>query len=144
MPTNPAPEPIDRLRLSIARLSRVLRGVSPTTGVTRAQESALRVINRRGPLSTAHLADLEQMRPQSMGQIVRDVVDLGLVDKAADPTDGRRELLSLTDQGRSVLGEVCGRRDAALAALLAERLDPAERAALFGVLPILERLGEER
>ncbi|WP_062463933.1 MarR family winged helix-turn-helix transcriptional regulator [Demequina soli] len=138
------PEPVDRLRVAIARLNRLLKTASPAAGVSRAQESAMRVINRRGPLTTADLATYEQMRPQSMGQVVRDLVAADLVSKTPDPDDGRRELLALTDAGHATLAHASERRDAALEALLDGRLDDAQRAAIFAALPALERLGEDR
>ncbi|GAA4080248.1 MarR family winged helix-turn-helix transcriptional regulator [Nocardioides kongjuensis] len=39
---------------------------------------------------------------QSMGEVVRDMVRLGMLEMVPDPTDGRAKLVTYTDYGRQV------------------------------------------
>jgi DNA-binding MarR family transcriptional regulator len=67
--------------------------------------------------------------------------DDGIVQRAADPTDGRSFLVSLTPAGRELLHEVRSRKDAYLAQRLSE-LDDEEREALARAADVLEHLLE--
>ncbi|WNM26467.1 MarR family transcriptional regulator [Demequina capsici] len=133
-----------RLRLAINRIRRLTRQAGEPTGVTRSQEVVLLVLRREGPLSTAELAEIERVRPQSMGEIVRGLVEIGMVVKAPHPTDGRRELIILTRVGRAVVERSSAERDAELADLIASRLDNDDRATLDSALEVLERLAADR
>lgn len=57
---------------------------------------------------------------QSMGEVVRDLVDLGILEMRPDPEDGRAKLVTYTEYGETVIGG--GRRH------LAELEDRFERA----------------
>ena len=129
-----------QLRLNIDRLRRTVRQRRILDGVPRRHEAVLSWLNRKGPLATADLARWEQIRPQSMGSTVSELSELGLVTKAADPTDRRRELVSLTDQGRRTLGMIAEQRDQDLAALLDSRLTDPEREVLAAAFLLLERI----
>ncbi|WP_062202708.1 MarR family winged helix-turn-helix transcriptional regulator [Demequina salsinemoris] len=133
-----------RLRLAINRIRRLSRQAGEPSGVTRSQEVVLLVLRRQGPLSTAELAEIERVRPQSMGEIVRGLVEIGMVTKEPHPTDGRRELVTLTRVGKAVVERSSASRDAELADLIASRLDNEARATLDDALEVLERLAAEK
>jgi DNA-binding MarR family transcriptional regulator len=128
------------LRLTVNRLRRVVRAASLIEAVTRPQEAALSWLNRKGPLTTADLARWEQVRPQTMGNTVAGLLRAGLVSKAADPADGRREIISLTREGQARLREIAIIRDRDLAGMLAVRLTDADRRALECTLAVLDSL----
>jgi DNA-binding MarR family transcriptional regulator len=50
---------------------------------------------------TVDLADRAGMTRQSMGEVVRDLVDLGLVEMVPDPDDGRAKLVRFTREGKA-------------------------------------------
>lgn len=50
---------------------------------------------------TADMAARAGITRQSMGEIVRDLASLGLIEMTTDPTDGRAKLVTWTDYGRS-------------------------------------------
>jgi DNA-binding MarR family transcriptional regulator len=54
------------------------------------------------PLPLARLAELLDVTKQAAQQTVDDMEAAGLVERSADPADGRRKLLGLTEQGRRV------------------------------------------
>ncbi|HET7444894.1 MAG TPA: MarR family transcriptional regulator [Solirubrobacterales bacterium] len=65
--------------------------------------SVLGRLDREGPQSVSALAVAERVRPQSMAQTVGDLEGEGLVERNPDPTDGRRQLVSLTATGKDTL-----------------------------------------
>jgi DNA-binding MarR family transcriptional regulator len=65
--------------------------------------SVLGRLDREGPRSVSDLATAERVRPQSMAQTVGDLEGDGLVERNPDPSDGRRQLVSLTTEGRQTL-----------------------------------------
>jgi DNA-binding MarR family transcriptional regulator len=75
-----------------------------------SQGSVLGRLDREGPQNTSKLAELERVRPQSMGQTVAELETQGLIARRPDPTDGRRSLIELTEAGRTELYEDRGRR----------------------------------
>ena len=129
-----------QLRLNVDRLRRTVRHRRILDGVPRRHEAVLSWLHRKGSLATADLARWEQIRPQSMGSTVSELTELGLVTKAADPADRRRELVSLTDQGRRTLTLIAEQRDQDLAVLLDSRLTDPEREVLAAALVLLERI----
>ena len=82
------------------RLRRTLLA-SKSDDVTASQTAALGRLLRHGPATIADLARAEGVRPQSMGATVQALVDLGLAERQADPTDGRRAIVSATAAGRA-------------------------------------------
>jgi DNA-binding MarR family transcriptional regulator len=95
-------------------------------GFSPSQGAMLATIERHGPLTPSELAQREED---------------GIVQRAADPTDGRSFLVSLTPHGLELLHEVRSRKDAYLARRLS-KLDDEERAALARAADVLEHLLE--
>src|SRR5262245_46133546 len=131
------------LRVSLSLLSRRLRQVPPegAPGLTMPQRSALARLEQRGPTTSAALARIEQISPQSMGTTLAGLEALGLVDRQADPADGRRVVMSVNRAGRRLLRDRRDARVRQLARLLTEEFDESEREVLAKAAPLLERLG---
>jgi DNA-binding MarR family transcriptional regulator len=130
------------IRGTLAVLYRRIRQTKQIGDLTLPESSVLSRLQNLGPTTGATLAKLEQISPQSIGATVASLEDKGLIQRSADPSDGRRVILSLTSAGDAT---VQARRDArnqqftrALNALSAE-----ERAQLHQAMPLLERLAEE-
>jgi DNA-binding MarR family transcriptional regulator len=100
-----------------------VRDAGPEEGLSRSQEATLAHLHGAEPLSTADLARLERVRPQSMGQTVQVLERAGFVRRQADPADARRELILLTDAGREAMAAVAARRERDLAGILTARFD---------------------
>lgn len=59
-------------------------------------------IKREGSRLT-DLAKGANMTPQSMSEVVAELVELGYVERKPDPTDGRAKLIVLTDRGNACI-----------------------------------------
>ena len=130
-----------QLRIAVARTARRLRqeaggGLSPTL------TAALATVERHGPLTPSELAARERVQRPTATRLVARLEDLGVLQRAADPTDRRSSLLSVTPEGHALMEEMRGRKTAYLAHRL-EGLDPEERAALDRAAALLERLLED-
>lgn len=99
-------------------------------------------LDREGEQSVSELAVAERVRPQSMAQTVSDLESDGLVARRPDPSDGRRALVALTEQGRAALLADRRHRDGWLAMAIADDLSPEEQAVLAHAGELLKRIGE--
>jgi DNA-binding MarR family transcriptional regulator len=134
------PDLATRLRLAVTRTARRLRQEG-TVGFTASQGAMLATIERHGPLTPSELAQRERVQRPTVTRMLARLEEDGIVQRAADPADGRSFLVSLTPHGRELLSEVRTRKDAYLAQRLSE-LDDEERAALARAADVLEHLLE--
>jgi DNA-binding MarR family transcriptional regulator len=136
-----APETVERLRLVIARLARLLRqqdesGLGPTI------TAALSTINKHGPLTLGDLAASERVAPPTITKIVDKMEKAGLVQRTAHAVDRRVSLVGITELGAARLDEFRSRRTAWLSARLDE-LDADDVALLAGATDVLERIVDQ-
>ncbi len=127
-----------RLRLAITRTARRLRQEAGTD-LSPSQTAALATIDCHGPLTPSELASLERVQRPTATRIVARLEQAGLVERAADPADGRSFLVSATPAGLALLQRLRTRKNAYLARRL-RGLDPEDVAALARAAAILERL----
>src|ERR687890_1415479 len=100
--TRPVTHVAGHLRLVVARTARRLRqeaGQELSPSLT----SALASIDRHGPLTPSELAALERVQRPTATRLLARLGDLGLVERAADPADGRSALISPSRAGRALL-----------------------------------------
>jgi DNA-binding MarR family transcriptional regulator len=138
--TTSPPDLATRLRLAVTRTARRLRQEG-TVGFSPSQGAMLATIERHGPLTPSELAQRERVQRPTVTRMLARLEEDGIVQRAADPTDGRSFLVSLTPAGRELLHEVRSRKDAYLAQRLSE-LDDEEREALARAADVLEHLLE--
>jgi DNA-binding MarR family transcriptional regulator len=131
-----------RLRPVLLKLNRELRRETAAFGVTGGQATLLGLIRRSPGIGVRELAARERIAPASMSVGVARLEKAGLVRRTADPLDGRRQALSVTEEGDRVLRTVRTRRTAWLAARL-HRLPPEKLAAVSGALDALAELLED-
>src|SRR5215211_636197 len=125
-----------RLRLVLARSARRLRQESDT-GLSPSLTAALATVERHGPLTPSELAARERVQRPTVTRLVFRLEEAGLIARAADPTDGRSSLISVTPAGRMLLAAGRTRKDA----FLSERLDALgadDRATLERAAALLE------
>jgi DNA-binding MarR family transcriptional regulator len=127
------------LFVSMGLLRRRLRASGSPGELTFPEVAALARLERCGPSTSAELARIEQISPQSMGATLAGLEERGLVARSADPADGRRVVMSVTESGRQVVGK---RRDARVEQI-ATALDGFTKSELQRILsaaPLIQRL----
>ncbi|HEY2552402.1 MAG TPA: MarR family transcriptional regulator [Streptosporangiaceae bacterium] len=130
------------LHVSIGLLRWRLRQVHVEGELSLPERSALVRLDRVGPATSAELARIEQISPQSMGATLGALEARGLVARRSDPRDGRRAVLSLTEAGRKVLQDRRNLRTEHLAKALAANFTRLEVRQLMTAAPLLERLAQ--
>ncbi len=112
------------------------------TGLTWSQESIVALLGRaESGMSTAELARAEGVRCQTMSAAVAVLEEAGLLRGEADPGDGRRTVLHVTEAGRTALAEARAVKQKWLEALLGV-FSAEERSALEAGLALLTRISE--
>src|SRR3954468_8376244 len=106
-----------RLRFAIVRTARRLRqeAAGPGTELSPTSASTLATVERHGPLTPSELAEIERIKRPTATRTLRVLEEAGLVDRAADPGDGRSSLVSVNAAGRERLRRLRGRKNAYLA-----------------------------
>lgn len=98
----------------------------------------LAALDEHGPLSQADLGRLVHMDRSDVVGAATELAELGQVQRAADPTDGRRRTLTITTAGRRQLKRLDRELATSQADFLAP-LDEAERRRLHALLSRLYR-----
>ncbi len=137
---HPSGELVDRLHLSIYRLSRLLRQQS-LEGLSAAQASVLGTVSRLGDPTLGELAAVEQVQPPTITRIVTSLTDAGMVTRLSDVADRRSARVRITRAGERSLERIRKRKDAYLTHRLAE-LGPDEQAHVANLVALLEHLAE--
>lgn len=130
------------LRVAVMRMVRRLRAEKSDADISDSQYAVLGVLDRKGPMTAAALAQHERIRPPSMTRIVAGLLDAGLVERTAHPADGRAQLIALSEAGREAVAETRRRRDEWLCHQLAG-LSPEDRDVLARSVVLLQRLAEQ-
>src|SRR3954447_17144652 len=122
-------------------LTRTARRLRQEAGVdlSPSQTAALGTIERRGPLTPSELAAIERIQRPTATRVIARLEESGLIVRAADPTDRRSSLVSVTPEGRALLERLRANKDAFLARRL-DDLDADELAVLERAAEILERV----
>jgi DNA-binding MarR family transcriptional regulator len=127
----------------LERLFGVFRSLSPRDGLSLTAAATLTTLERFGPSRLTWLAAREGVTQPAMTQLIARLQDAGLVDRAADPADGRVAQIRLTDDGRATVARRRAVRADRLAELLAG-LTPGERDALAAAVPAMDALASAR
>ena len=133
-----------RLRLAIARMARRLRQEAGDE-LSPSSMAALATIENHGPLTPSELAEYEGIKRPTATRVLQRLLETGLIERTADPTDGRSAVVSVTRDGAALLKKLRSRKTAYLARRLRE-LPGEDVAALERAADVLERLldGERR
>jgi DNA-binding MarR family transcriptional regulator len=124
---------------ALERLIGLFRSLSPASGLSLTAAATLATLERSGSSRLTWLAVREGVTQPAMTQLIARLEDAGLVDRAADPADGRVVQVRITADGKAMLA---GRRAvrAERVTRLLDRLSPDERAALAAALPAMDAL----
>lgn len=127
---------------SVSLIVRRLRQTKVEGELSTPEHSALSRLQRGGPATSAELARIQQVSPQSMGATLAALESAGLVERSRDPEDGRRVVMSATEAGvQRVLHKRSARADQ-LAAALSDGFSDAELQQLKDAVPLIERLAQ--
>jgi DNA-binding MarR family transcriptional regulator len=144
MTSNERPSPED-IRLLVARLRALVLQRADTwldVDVTLPQLRALFLVGQHQPVTVSDLAALLGQRLAAVSALVTRLARAGWVRRSEDPSDRRRILLRLSDEGVTLLQGLNDRSAARFAAVLA-RMSPQGRRHLAGALDELVRLAAE-
>jgi DNA-binding MarR family transcriptional regulator len=128
--------------VSVGVFMRRLRQAPVQDALTAAEISALERLDRASSATPGELARIEQITPQAMGTTLAGLEQAGLVQRRADPADGRRVVMSVTDAGSDLLRHKRGARIDQLAAVLSDGFTPAQLRELLDATALIVRLGE--
>jgi DNA-binding MarR family transcriptional regulator len=130
---------MSRLRRVALRLGRIRSAAFATVGLAAWEFDVLAALRRAEPphqLSPAQLIALTSIGSAAMTNRLTNLVDRGLIEREANPRDGRGVLVKPTPEGialvDSAMGELVRREEVALS-----RLSAQDRAALVRVLRLL-------
>lgn len=92
---------VNRIRVAIRdRAERVSPGLQP------AAYKLLTMVVRYGSVRSSSLAELLSSDKSSVSRMVHQLESLGLLERQADPDDGRASLIVATDEGRTRVNEL--------------------------------------
>jgi DNA-binding MarR family transcriptional regulator len=144
-PPQPAEQSADlassasELRIATFRLARRMRTERAVDSMSDGQFAVLAGLFLHGSHTLGELAERERVSAPSMNRTVNCLQESGYVRRSADESDGRKVVISLTDEGRAVVDETARRRDAWVEESLAE-LTPRERRTLSDAAKIMQRM----
>ena len=130
------------LRIVLGQLMRRMREQVRGMDVTKSQAAVLSRLERHGAATATDLARAEGVRPQSMAKIIQALEAAGLVSGSADPKDGRKTLLELTEEAREEYRTGRRAREDWLTQAIAETLTPEEIEHLAHTTALFRRLAQ--
>lgn len=116
-------------------------------GFGRAHHRVLHFVNRNPGMRVTDLLDILRITKQSLGRVLRELVDEGFVDSRAGASDRRQRLLYPTEKGQALAREFIGIQSRRISGALAECGPGAREGAhrfLMAMIDPEDRAGVER
>lgn len=139
MPRKSIEASVTDLAHAVGLLVRRVRATAGADGLSMTESVVIARLAVDGPTTTAELARLEGMRPQSMRATVSALEARGIVERKAHPTDGRQVLIALSRHGAELRKAAKDAKRTWLAHAVAQ-LSAADRETLFAAGDIMLRL----
>jgi DNA-binding MarR family transcriptional regulator len=98
-------------------------------GFGRAHHRVVHFVNRNPGMKVAELLDILKITKQSLGRVLKQLVDQGYVVQKAGPNDRRQRLLYVTPKGEALAMKLAGLQTARIAHALSELGSNAHEAA---------------
>ncbi|MFK8250582.1 MarR family winged helix-turn-helix transcriptional regulator [Ancylobacter terrae] len=126
-------------------------------GFGRAHHRVLHFVNRHPGMRVTDLLDILRITKQSLGRVLRELVDQGFVDSRAGASDRRQRLLYLTPKGEALARDFIALQSARIERALAEcgpdaragarrflvaMIDPDDRAGIEKLITRADRANE--
>ena len=140
-----ADETAAELMKATARLRARLRAESlpdETPSWTWSQLTTLGRIIDEQPTTVSALAAAEHVRRQSMAETVASLRVQGLITSVPDPDDGRKALISATEEGRSLIRTIPAAREQWLSRTITKVLGPDEQQTLLKAAAIMNQIAD--
>jgi DNA-binding MarR family transcriptional regulator len=133
-----------RLAMAVSRLrSRIrIEAGMRSTGIPISQLAVLGRIIDEGPTTAAALAAGEHVTQQAIAQSLAMLKERGLVQKQADPSDGRKSLVTATAAGVELRDGITASREEWLTRAIDAAVRPEERPLLAEAIGLLERIAD--
>jgi DNA-binding MarR family transcriptional regulator len=129
-----------RLLRYLFSISRFMRGKALLPNISASAILVLGILFRRKSATLTSLAEELHIKKQSLTILVKGLQEKNFIHRKQSCEDARKNVLSLTADGRDIfLHTMLGRR-ALLESLLMRLLSEEELASLTGALPALEKL----
>lgn len=110
----------------------------------RAHHRVLHFVARRPGLTIAELLDILKITKQSLGRVLRDLVEAGFVEARPGVSDRRQRLLHPTDRGRSLALQLARLQSERFERTLGELGPGAQQQAVAFLLAMIEPEERER
>ncbi|MFD3507145.1 MarR family winged helix-turn-helix transcriptional regulator [Nocardia sp. NPDC058666] len=128
---------IDTIASQLVRLHRLrdrsLAQMKDSSGIDPAGFVVLFRLVCDGAMRSGALADAVHSDASTVSRQVAQLVDRGLVERTADPDDGRATVLQATAEGREVAARIRARRQDSIA-IITDSWSAADRASFAGLL----------
>jgi DNA-binding MarR family transcriptional regulator len=126
----PGPDTVGTIELELIRLVRHLdtfgRRSFLYTRVDRAGYLAMRMLDSLGPVSTSVLAQALHLDASTVTRQITALEGQGLVQRRANPVDGRSTTIALTARGHEAMREVERERRCLIEALVSDWDEPGK------------------
>jgi DNA-binding MarR family transcriptional regulator len=132
---------VNRLRIALGRISRLVDRQVSGDGLTRTQLAVLGTVARAKSMRMSELAELEGLNPTMLSRVVGKLESLELLRRAPGSDDRRSVVVEITPGGTRLHTKLRKQRTQLFAQRLTE-LPRAEVTALLGAVPALESLAE--
>jgi DNA-binding MarR family transcriptional regulator len=133
------------LAKALGRIGRGLRyhtrAARETLDITHSEGELLRQVDRRPGIRVADAAAELGIASNSVSTLVKQLTRAGLLERTADPHDGRAACLRLTPQAAEWVAQVGNAREQAIERALAS-LDEHDRQQLEAAIPAMKRLAK--
>jgi len=129
------------LRTVVTRLTKKMRKKSSSASqLSLTERSTIALLDQYGELLPNELAAMEKITTQSMSQILNKLLLMGLIKRRISETDKRKAIISLSDEGRTLLYQVRYERDEWMNKALNATCTEEEKALLKKVIGPLTKL----
>ena len=126
---------------AVGLLVRRVRAAAASHELSLTESSVMARLEKSGPATTAELARVEGIKPQSMGATIAALEEMGLVERRPHSTDGRQMNINLTAKGVGVRKNAREAKRTWLAQAISG-LEEKDREMLFAAGRIIRHLAE--
>ncbi|MDN5286088.1 MAG: MarR family transcriptional regulator [Mucilaginibacter sp.] len=129
------------LRIVVGRLIKKLRRQSSTADkLSLTERSTMALLDQHQELLPNELAAMEKITTQSMSQVLSNLQQHGLINRRISEMDKRKAIITLSDQGRTLLYQARNERDEWLNKALNATCTSEEKIQLKKVIGTLTKL----